>query len=99
MKGTTDCPRLSVFKSCKHLYAQVIDDSQGATLVAASTLDRELKIKKRATVKIAKELGELLAKRALQKGLKQLVFDRGGFRYHGKLRALADAVREKGLKI
>lgn len=87
-----------VFKSNQHIYAQVIDDTKGETLVSASSVDKELKLKKRATVKSAKEVGDLLAKRALQKGLQQMVFDRGGFRYHGKLKVLADAVREKGLK-
>lgn len=97
-KGTPERPRLSLFKSAKHLYAQVIDDNKGSTLVSASTLDAEVKTKKRATMKTAKELGELLAKRALQKGLKQILFDRGGHRYHGKLKAFADAAREKGLQ-
>ena len=96
--GTTERPRLSIFKSAKHLYAQIIDDTKGSTLVSASTMDKELKGKVKTTVDGAKEVGKSLAKRAMQKGVKQVVFDRGGFRYHGQLKSLADAVREEGLK-
>ena len=96
--GSTDRPRLSVFKSAKHLYAQVIDDTVGKTLASSSSVDKELKGKVKATVDGAKEIGKLLAKRAKAKGIENVVFDRNGFRYHGRLKALADAAREAGLK-
>lgn len=98
LSGTTERPRLAVFKSAKHLYAQVINDLLGQTLAASSSVDKELKGKVKATVEGAKEIGKLLAKRALQKGVKQVVFDRSGYRYHGQLKALADAAREAGLQ-
>jgi large subunit ribosomal protein L18 len=92
-------PRLSVFRSSKHIYAQVIDDVAGRTLVAASTLDKELRedLKTGADAGAAGKVGALLAKRALDAGIKQVVFDRGGYRYHGRVKALADAAREAGL--
>lgn len=98
LTGTPERPRLSVFKSSKHIYAQLIDDIQGVTLASASTRDKANKTKKRATVAVAKEIGALLGQRALQKGVKKALFDRSGFRFHGKLKALADAAREKGLE-
>ena len=93
--------RLSVFRSSKHIYAQVIDDVAGRTLVAASTLDKELRegLKTGADAGAAGKVGELVAKRALDAGIKQVVFDRGGYRYHGRVKALADAAREAGLAL
>ena len=98
--GTVERPRLNVFRSLKHIYAQVIDDDKGHTLAAASTLDPELRGKLNGITKTeqAKLVGELLAERALARGVKRVVFDRGGFRYHGVIRAIADGAREAGLK-
>ena len=93
-------PRLSVFRSSKHIYAQVIDDLQGVTLVAASTLDKDLngKLKTGADVAAATEVGKLVAERAVKAGLGDVVFDRGGYIYHGRVKALAEGAREAGLK-
>ena len=92
-------PRLSVFRSSKHIYAQVIDDTAGRTLVSASSLDKELRsaLKTGADVEAAGKVGELLAKRATDAGVKDVVFDRGGYKYHGRVKALADAARAGGL--
>jgi large subunit ribosomal protein L18 len=92
-------PRLSIFRSSKHIYAQVIDDAKGVTLAAASTLDGDLKgkIKTGANIDAAKEVGRLVAERAIKAGVKEVVFDRGGFIFHGRIKALADAAREGGL--
>ncbi len=92
-------PRLSVFRSSKHIYAQVIDDTKGVTLAAASTLDGDLKgkLKTGADVSAAKEVGRLVAERAIKAGVKEVVFDRGGYLFHGRIKALADAAREGGL--
>lgn len=92
-------PRLSVFRSSKHIYAQVIDDVQGVTLAAASTVDSALKSKltKGADKAAAIEVGKLIAERAVAAGVKEVVFDRGGYIYHGRVKALADAARENGL--
>jgi large subunit ribosomal protein L18 len=92
--------RLSVFRSGKNIYAQVIDDASGVTLAAASTLDKDLrgKIKTGANKDAAVEVGKLVAARAVAKGLSEVVFDRGGYLYHGRVKALADAAREAGLK-
>jgi large subunit ribosomal protein L18 len=92
-------PRLSVFRSSKHIYAQVIDDSAGRTLAAASTLDKELKadVKKGGDLAAAGAVGKLLAERAVKAGVKDVIFDRGGYLYHGRVKALADAAREAGL--
>jgi large subunit ribosomal protein L18 len=98
VEGTADRPRLSVFRSNKHLYVQLIDDTKGATLVAASTGEEDLKDKAGATIDGAKSLGNLVAKRALAKSISQIVFDRSGYLYHGRIKALADAAREGGLK-
>jgi len=100
IKGTPERPRLAVFKSEKHIYAQIIDDTKGHTLVAASTLDKELrdKLVKTYNVEAAREVGKLIAQRALSLGIKKVVFDRGGFKYHGRIKALADAAREAGLE-
>lgn len=98
--GTSERPRLNVFRSSKHIYAQLIDDVKGNTLVSASTLDAELKEKcsNGANVESAKLVGELVAKRAIDKGYKVVVFDRSGYLYHGRIKALADSAREAGLE-
>ena len=100
LAGTTECPRLAVFRSNNHMYAQIIDDTVGNTLVAASTLEKELKaeLEKTNDVNAAAYLGTVIAKRALEKGITTVVFDRGGFIYQGKIAAVADAAREAGLK-
>ena len=92
-------PRLSIFRSSKHIYAQVIDDTQGVTVAAASSLDGDLKgkLKTGADIAAAKEVGLLIANRAMAKGVKAVVFDRGGYLFHGRVKALADAAREGGL--
>lgn len=98
--GTAERPRLNVYRSLKHIYAQLIDDNSGHTLISASTLDPALKgqIKSTGNKEAARMVGELLAKRALEKGIEQVVFDRGGFLYHGRIKALAEGAREIGLK-
>ena len=98
--GRTDRPRLSVFISLKNIYAQIIDDEKSLTLVSASTVEKEIKKDKKTEVNIAaaKKVGELLAKRALGKGINTVVFDRGQKRYHGRIEALAQSVRAAGLK-
>jgi large subunit ribosomal protein L18 len=100
VKGTANRPRLNVFKSLKNMYVQVIDDSCGCTLVSASTLDKGLKVNLSfgRNKKAAEELGKLIAKRAIEKGIKVVVFDRGGYKYHGVIKTLADAAREEGLE-
>ena len=92
-------PRLSVFRSSKHIYAQVIDDDAGRTVVAASTLDKDLRgaLKKGSDLEAAQAVGKLVAERALKAGVTNVVFDRGGYIYHGRVKALADAAREAGL--
>ncbi len=101
VKGTASRPRLCVFRSLGHVYAQIIDDGQGHTLIAVSTLDPEIKSELNGKVKKAQAelVGLLLAKRALAKGIKQVVFDRGGYKYHGRVKALAEAARKGGLII
>ena len=98
--GTTERPRLAVFRSNNHMYAQIIDDTVGNTLVAASTVEKEVKaeLEKTNNVDAAAYLGTVIAKRAIEKGIKEVVFDRGGFIYQGKIAALADAAREAGLE-
>jgi large subunit ribosomal protein L18 len=100
ISGTGDRPRLCVFRSLNNIYAQVIDDEQGNTLVTASTLDAEVKdgLKGKKKTGQAEQVGLLLAKRAVDKGIKQVAFDRGGFKYQGRVKALADAARKGGLK-
>ena len=97
--GTAERPRLAVFRSNNHMYAQIIDDTVGNTLVSASTLEKEIKaeLEKTNNVDAAAYLGTVIAKRAIEKGIKEVVFDRGGFIYQGKIQALADAAREAGL--
>lgn len=100
IEGTTERPRLNIFRSSKHMYAQIIDDSKGITLVAASSQDKELKdqISNGGNVESARKVGELIASRAKEKGIERVVFDRGGYLYHGRVQALADAAREAGLE-
>ena len=100
VKGTAGRPRLNVFRSMRHIFAQIIDDAKGHTLVAASTLDKDVRAQAAALKKVdeSKAVGKLLAQRALAKGLKQVVFDRGGYQYHGRVKALADGAREGGLE-
>jgi len=95
LSGTTERPRLSVHRSLNHIYAQVIDDQTGETLVSASTL--AIKAKTGGNIAAAKEIGKAIAERAVEKGVKKVVFDRGGYLYHGRVKALADAAREAGL--
>ncbi len=98
--GSAERPRLAVFRSNNHMYAQIIDDTVGNTLVSASTLEKAIKaeLKKTNNVDAAAYLGTVIAKRAIEKGITEVVFDRGGFIYQGKIAALADAAREAGLK-
>lgn len=100
IKGTTERPRLDVYRSLKNIYAQIIDDTKGSTIVAASTLDASLKgkIEFGGNKDAAKEVGKLIAEKALKSGIKQVVFDRGGYLYHGRVKELADAAREAGLE-
>lgn len=100
IQGTATRPRLNVFRSSKHIYAQLIDDVAGVTLASASTLDKELSegVSNGGNVESARKVGELIAKRAQDKGFKNVVFDRGGYLYHGRVQALADAAREAGLE-
>ena len=96
ISGTAECPRLCVFRSNNNIYVQVIDDVKGNTLATASTLDKEVKTK-HSNKEAAKEVGALIAKRAIEKNIKEVVFDRGGYIYHGVVKELADAAREGGL--
>ena len=96
--GTTDIPRLNVFRSNKNIFAQIIDDEKGVTLVSASSIDKELKLTNGGNLEAATKVGELLAKRAKKAKIKKVVFDRGGYLYHGRVKALADAARENGLE-
>ena len=99
LSGTAERPRLAVFRSNNHMYAQIIDDTVGNTLVSASTLEKEIKaeLEKTNDVDAAAYVGKIVAKRAMDKGITEVVFDRGGFLYHGKIKALAEAAREAGL--
>ena len=96
LSGTGERPRLNVYRSLNHIYAQVIDDQKGETLVSASSLS--LKLKTGGNVATAKEIGKAVAEKAVEKGIKKVVFDRGGYLYHGRIKALADAAREAGLE-
>ena len=98
--GTAERPRLNVYRSLSHIYAQVINDDLGVTLVAASTLSPELKgkLKSGGNVEAARAVGRLIAEKALAKGISKVVFDRGGYKYHGRVKALAEAAREAGLE-
>jgi large subunit ribosomal protein L18 len=96
LSGTTERPRLNVYRSLNHIYVQVIDDQKGETLVSASTL--ALKLKTGGNIAAAKEIGKAIAEKAVEKGIKKVVFDRGGFLYHGRIKAVAEAAREAGLE-
>jgi len=96
--GTSSVPRLNVFRSNTNIYAQIIDDTKGVTLVSASSRDKELKLENGSNIEAAKQVGALIAKRALEKNITNVVFDRGGYLYHGRVKALADAARAAGLK-
>lgn len=99
IQGTAERPRLNIFRSSKHMYAQLIDDVQGVTIAAASTQDKELKeVGNGGNVDAATKVGALIAERAKKAGVNQVVFDRGGYLYHGRVKALADAAREAGLE-
>lgn len=102
VSGTPERPRLNVFRSLDNIYVQVIDDINGVTLVSASTLDKEIKksgtLKEKNRIEQAAEVGKMVAQRALDAGIKEVVFDRGGYKYHGRIKALAEASREAGLK-
>lgn len=98
LKGSPERPRLAVFRSLKHIYAQVIDDRAGKTLVSASSKEKSSATASGGNVAGAKEIGKLVAERAIANGIKQVVFDRGGYLYHGRVKALADAAREAGLE-
>jgi large subunit ribosomal protein L18 len=97
VKGTTERPRLAVFRSVAHIYVQLIDDSQGRTIVSASSVEKAAKTNG-GNVAAAKAIGKTIAERAKDKGIKRVVFDRGGYQYHGRVKALADAAREAGLE-
>ena len=98
LTGNTERPRLCVFRSLKNIYAQIIDDDQGKTLVSASSLEPGVKAAKKTKKDIAKAVGELVAQRAGGAGIREVVFDRGGYQYHGRVQVLADAARERGLR-
>jgi large subunit ribosomal protein L18 len=97
-EAATGRARLTVFRSSKHIYAQVIDDLKGSTVATASSLEKDMRSKTGANVDAAKAVGKLVAQRAIEKGVDSVVFDRGGYLYHGRIKALADAAREGGLK-
>src|SRR5690625_1625819 len=94
--GTQERPRLNVYRSNKHIYAQLIDDETGATLVSASTVEKDAAIENTSTIEAAKQVGEQIGKKAQEAGIKAVVFDRGGYKYHGRIKALAEAAREEG---
>jgi large subunit ribosomal protein L18 len=98
VSGTAERPRLAVFRSVKHIYAQVIDDAKGVTLVAASSTETAERARPGGNVAGAKEIGKLIAQRAKEKGINRVVFDRGGYIYHGRVKSLAEAAREAGLE-
>jgi large subunit ribosomal protein L18 len=98
IEGTTERPRLNIFRSAKHVYAQIIDDAKGVTLVSASTVEKDSGIDNGGNIEAAKTIGTLIATRAKEKGIVKVVFDRSGYLYHGRVQALADAAREAGLE-
>ena len=97
ISGTAECPRLCIYRSNKNIFAQIIDDVEGKTLVSASTLDKEIKTK-HSNIEAAKELGALIAKRATEKNIKTVVYDRGGYIYHGVVKEFAESARSAGLE-
>lgn len=98
LSGSIVRPRLNVFRSNKHIYAQLIDDANGVTLASASTVDKDFGLDSTSNLEAAQKVGELIAKRAVEKGVSSIVFDRGGYLYHGRIQALADAARANGLE-
>lgn len=98
VKGTAERPRLNVFRSSKHIYAQLIDDNKQITLVSASTAGKDANITNGGNIEAAEQIGKKIAELAVEKGVKKVVFDRGGYLYHGRVKALADAAREAGLE-
>jgi large subunit ribosomal protein L18 len=98
LSGTEARPRLNVFRSNKHIYAQLIDDVNGVTIASASTLDKDVNLDSSSNMDAAVKIGEIVAKRAVEKGITTVIFDRGGYLYHGRVKALADAARENGLQ-
>jgi len=98
VSGTKDIPRLNVFRSNSNIFAQIIDDENGTTLVSASSIDKDLKLENGGNVEAAAKVGEVLAKKAKKAKITEVVFDRGGYLYHGRVKALAEAARENGLK-
>jgi len=98
VQGTPDRPRMTVFRSCKGIYVQLIDDLSGRTLIAASSMEKAMKDLKGNKSEIAKQVGKLIAEKAIQAGISDVVFDRNGYLYHGRVKSLADAAREGGLK-
>lgn len=98
VSGTAERPRLNVFRSNKNITAQLIDDEQGITIVSASSIDKDLNLEATGNIEASKKVGELIANRAKEKGIESVVFDRGGYLYHGRVKALADAAREAGLQ-
>ena len=98
INGTKDIPRLNVFRSSKHITVQIINDEKGNTLVSASSMDKDLKLSNGGNVEAAKKVGESIAKKAKKTGITKVVFDRGGYLYHGRVKALADSARENGLE-
>lgn len=97
VSGTAERPRLNVFRSNKHIYAQLIDDEKGVTLVSANTNEKDIQLESKSNKEAAAYIGKLIAERAIEKGYKRVVFDRGGYIYHGRVKALAEAAREAGL--
>lgn len=98
LSGTTERPRLNVFRSNQHIYAQLIDDVNQVTIASASTVEKDLNLESTGNMEAAKTIGELVAKRAIEKGIKEVVFDRGGYLYHGRVKVLAESAREAGLE-
>jgi len=99
LSGTSERPRLVVFRSEKHMYAQLVDDEAGKIITSASTIDKDVKIEKTWNVEAAKEIGKLIAEKAKAKGVTKVKFDRGGYQYHGRVKAVAEAAREAGLEL
>jgi large subunit ribosomal protein L18 len=98
VKGTNNCPRLAVFRSLNHIYAQIIDDEKGVTLCSASSVEKSAQAGKGGNIDSAKQIGRLIAERAKEKGITNVVFDRGGYIYHGRVKSLAESAREAGLQ-
>lgn len=97
VRGSSERPRLAVYRSTNHIYAQVVDDQRGQTIVSASTIEKDLRGSSGGNIEAARRIGKAIAERALEKGIESVVFDRGGYLYHGRIKALTDAAREAGL--